>query len=404
MTTLQTQSNTIENTPIIRSLMDTDAYKFHMQQAIFHQYADVDVVAEFHCRSDEDLRPYLAQIQQQVDALCQLRFQPAELDYLASLPFFKADYIEYLKTFQFKAANVVVAEKNEQLAITITGKWLDVILWEVPLLAIVSEIRCRTRFPEATPEQALQQLRSKLAAMKNQYQGLDLSQFSLIDFGTRRRFSKAVQRAIVEELVETLPQFGGTSNYYLAFEKGLNPVGTQAHEWFQAHQQLTGELADSQQLALRSWLKEYPDSLGIALTDCINMDAFLRDFSPEFTQAFVGLRHDSGDPIAWGEKAIAHYQANGIDPKTKLLVFSDGLSLTKAIDIYQHFNGRIQTSFGIGTQLTCDIPNTTSLNIVLKLTQCQGKPVAKISDEPGKSMCRDEGYLERLRQAFNLAS
>lgn len=399
-----THLTTSSHARIIDSLLDTDAYKLHMQQAIFHQYPDVEVVAEFHCRSQEDLRPYIDELKTQIDYLCQLRFQDDELNYLAGLPFYKADYIDYLKTFCLNKNNIEVRATDEQLAIRISGKWLDVILWEVPLLAIISEIRGRIRYPDASPEQACQLLNNKLTQFNNTYPKLDKSQFSLIDFGTRRRFSKQVQLKVVERLIQNFPQFNGTSNYYLAYKKGLNPVGTQAHEWFQAHQQLSGDLASSQKLALDAWLKEYPDSLGIALTDCINMDAFLKDFTPALSETFVGLRHDSGDPIEWGEKAIAHYQKLGIDPTTKVLVFSDGLSLTKALEIYQHFAHRIQTSFGIGTTLTCDLPDVDSLNIVLKLTSCQGKPVAKISDEPGKSMCRDEDYLMRLKRAFNLVA
>jgi nicotinate phosphoribosyltransferase len=144
--------------------------------------------------------------------------------------------------------------------------------------------------------------------------------------------------------------------------------------------------------------------LGIALTDCINTDAFLRDFNRELSERFVGLRHDSGDPIAWGEKAIKHYESLGIDLKTKSLIFSDSLTLDKALNIYKHFASRINVSFGIGTQLTCDLPGVETLNVVLKLTQCEGRPVAKISDEPGKIMCRDEDYLTQLRQAFKIAN
>ncbi|WP_086983219.1 nicotinate phosphoribosyltransferase [Vibrio aphrogenes] len=403
--TLPSQTNhNINTNTIIDSLLDTDAYKLHMQQAVFHQYPEVEVVAEFHCRSEEDLRPYFDDIKAQVDLLCQLTFQQDELEFLSRLPFFKADYIQYLADFKLQKETIEITNESDQLHITLRGKWLDVILWEVPLLAIISEVRGRARYPQATVEQACQHLHHKLAQVKALSPHVDMSAFSLIDFGTRRRFSKQVQEKIIDELMNHFPQFEGTSNYYFAFKKGLTPVGTQAHEWFQAHQQLTGDLADSQQLALHTWLKEYPDSLGIALTDCINMDAFLRDFTPTLAHTFVGLRHDSGDPIVWGEKAIAHYQKLGIDPQHKLLVFSDGLSLEKALEIYQHFAHRVQTSFGIGTKLTCDIPGVESLNIVLKLTACQGRPVAKISDEPGKSMCRDEDYLRQLKQAFHLAS
>ncbi|KKC98545.1 nicotinate phosphoribosyltransferase [Photobacterium halotolerans] len=389
---------------IIDSLLDTDAYKLHMQQAIFHLYPDVTAAAEFRCRSGEDLRPYLAEIKRQIAHLGELRFTPEEIDYLATLPFFQHDYLAYLSQFRLDPAQVIIDQNDEQLTIRIEGKWLDIILWEVPLLAIICETRCRHRYPDASPEEAIEQLKHKLSRFHVLAADTDISEFSLVDFGTRRRFSKAVHYAVVDHLKAHFPQFSGTSNYHLARTRHLTPFGTQAHEWFQAHQQLAGELADSQQLALNRWLQEYPDSLGIALTDCINMEAFLRDFDLRLSNRFSGLRHDSGDPIAWGEKAIAHYQSLGIDPKSKTLVFSDSLTLERALAIYQHFFQRVQISFGIGTNMTCDLPNVDTLNIVLKLTECEGRPVAKISDEPGKSICQDEAYLDQLRAAFKLAN
>ena len=389
---------------IIDSLLDTDAYKLHMQQAIYHQYPNAEAVAEFHCRSEEDLRPYSQEIQDHINRLAGLSFSEEEIAYLSTLSFFKEDFLNYLKGFQFNSEHVEVDTSGDQLAITITGKWLDIILWEVPLLAIICEVRCRHSYPDASVDDAITQLKLKLANFyqKASKEGINLDAFSLVDFGTRRRFSKEVHHHVVDYLTAHVPEFKGTSNYHLARTRALTPVGTQAHEWFQGHQQLAGELADSQQLALNRWLQEYPDSLGIALTDCINMDAFLRDFDLRLSERFVGLRHDSGDPIAWGEKAIAHYEALGIDPKTKSLVFSDSLTLDKALTIYKHFAHRINTSFGIGTQLTCDLPGVKTLNVVLKLTECEGRPVAKISDEPGKSICRDAEYLSQLRTAFKI--
>lgn len=389
---------------VIDSLLDTDAYKLHMQQAIFHQYPNIEAAAEFHCRSHEDLRPYCNDIQEQVNRLADLSFTEEELDYLATLPFFKADYLDYLKSFKLDSNQVEIDASGEQLTIKITGKWIDVILWEVPLLAIISEVRSSKCYPNSSADDAIKQLKEKLSDFYSKAEGTDLSQFNLVDFGSRRRFSKDVHHAVVDFLKDNMPEFKGTSNYHLARTRGLTPVGTQAHEWFQAHQQLSGELADSQQLALNRWLQEYPDSLGIALTDCINMDAFLRDFDLRLSKRFTGLRHDSADPIAWGEKAIKHYESLGIDPKTKTLVFSDSLTLDKALNIYKHFAHRVNISFGIGTQLTCDLPDVKTLNIVIKLTECEGRPVAKISDEPGKSICRDEGYLTQLRQAFKIAN
>ncbi|MGR5061914.1 nicotinate phosphoribosyltransferase [Photobacterium sp. DNB22_13_2] len=398
--------NHFGHTGIIDSLLDTDAYKLHMQQAIFHQYPNVEAVAEFHCRSDEDLRPYSQEIQEHINRLGGLSFSQEEIDYLSTLTFFKADYLEYLASFKIDSKQVSIDTSGDQLAITITGKWLDIILWEVPLLAIICEVRCKHCYPASSTDDALTSLKKKMADFyqKANDEGINLDAFSLVDFGTRRRFSRDVHHEVVDYLRNNMPEFKGTSNYHLARTRHLTPVGTQAHEWFQAHQQLAGDLADSQQLALNRWLQAYPDSLGIALTDCINMDAFLRDFDLRLSERFIGLRHDSGDPITWGEKAIAHYQSLGIDPKTKSLVFSDSLTLDKALNIYKHFAHRINTSFGIGTQLTCDLPGVKTLNVVLKLTECEGRPVAKISDEPGKSICRDENYLTQLRQAFKIVS
>lgn len=383
--------------PSITSLLDTDAYKLNMQQAIFHHYPDANVVAEFHCRSDENLIALQSQILFEIRALAQLRFQKEELEYLSNLGLYQEDYLHYLRNFSFNPHQVSVFTQNDQLAIRIEGKWLDVILWEVPLLAIICELRGRHTYPWVTTDDAVDLLKRKLLTLSNQP-----NSFQFVDFGTRRRFSKAVHHAIVAHLKNHSPHFVGTSNLWLAKHHSIPVLGTQAHEWFQAHQQLANKLADSQRAALDCWLKEYPDKLGIALTDCINMDAFLNDFTYDLSSSFTGLRHDSGCPIRWGEKAIAHYKKLRIDPNTKTLVFSDGLTFERALEIYHHFEGRIKTSFGIGTQLTCDIPDVTSLNVVIKLVSCNGYPVAKISDEPAKSICRDNHYLTKLKEAFNI--
>lgn len=395
----------LDATPIITSLLDTDAYKLHMQQAVFHHYNQVPVVSEFRCRSSERLGAYANAIQQQINLMAKLSLSDEELSFLRSLPFFQEDYLTWFKSFRFNPEQVKVSVTDDgQLAIRISGPWREVILWEVPLLALVSEIVQRDRHPNVTDEDAVNQLRKLLTifysqASENQ---LDLSNFKLMDFGTRRRFSYSVQSAIVSMLKNEFPYLVGTSNYKLAHELDLIPVGTQAHEWFQAHQQISPELSNSQREALQSWLNEYPDQLGIALTDCITMDAFLRDFDENFAKRYQGLRHDSGDPIEWGKKAIAHYEKLGIDPLSKTLVFSDSLDLQKALELYRYFHQRINLVFGIGTRLTCNIPNVVPLNIVIKLVECNGKPVAKLSDSPGKTMCEDDEFVNQLRKAFDL--
>ncbi|BBT89886.1 nicotinate phosphoribosyltransferase [Enterobacter mori] len=387
--------------PVLHTLLDTDAYKLHMQQAVFHHYHDVHVAAEFRCRGDDLLGIYADSIREQVDAMQHLALQDDEYHWLSGLPFFKADYLTWLRDFRYKPEQVTVTNDNGKLNIRLAGPWREVIMWEVPLLAVISELAHRYRSPETGVEQAVASLENKLAAFSTLTEGLDMSRFRLMDFGTRRRFSREVQQAIVKRLQQE-PWFVGTSNYDLARRLDLTPMGTQAHEWFQAHQQISPDLANSQRAALAAWLDEYPNQLGIALTDCITMDAFLRDFGPEFAERYQGLRHDSGDPVEWGEKAIAHYEKLGIDPMTKVLVFSDNLDLAKAVDLYRHFSSRVNLSFGIGTRLTCDIPQVKPLNIVIKLVECNGKPVAKLSDSPGKTICHDKAFVRALRKAFDL--
>ncbi|WP_039029460.1 nicotinate phosphoribosyltransferase [Leclercia adecarboxylata] len=387
--------------PVLHTLLDTDAYKLHMQQAVFHQYYDVQVAAEFRCRGDDLLGIYADAIREQVDAMQHLRLQDDEFQWLSGLPFFKQDYLQWLRDFRYDPKQVNISNDNGKLHIRLEGPWREVIMWEVPLLAVISELVHRYRSPEASVDQALATLEQKLVGFAEPTDSLDMSRFRLMDFGTRRRFSREVQQAIVERLQQE-PWFVGTSNYDLARRLNLTPMGTQAHEWFQAHQQISPELATSQRAALAAWLTEYPDQLGIALTDCITMDAFLRDFGPEFASVYQGLRHDSGDPLEWGEKAIAHYQKLGIDPMSKVLVFSDNLDLPKAVDLYRHFSSRVNLSFGIGTRLTCDIPQVKPLNIVIKLVECNGKPVAKLSDSPGKTICHDKAFVRALRKAFDL--
>ncbi|MGG5215378.1 MULTISPECIES: nicotinate phosphoribosyltransferase [Rahnella] len=388
--------------PILTSLLDTDAYKLHMQQAVYHRYRNISVVAEFRCRGDELLGEYASEIREQIQMMSQLGLTDDEFAYLSGLPFFTHDYLNWLKAFRYNPEHVTVSDRNGHLHVRIEGPWREVIMWEVPLLAVISEVVHRHRSPQVTAQMAVDQLRKNLASFKEQAADIDLSAFRLMDFGTRRRFSGEVQEAIVSTLKNEFPYLAGTSNYDVAHKLQLTPVGTQAHEWFQAHQQISPVLANSQRAALQAWLDEYPDQLGIALTDCITMDAFLRDFGSNFANAYQGLRHDSGDPFEWGEKAIAHYQALGIDPMTKTLVFSDNLDLDKALHLYRHFHQRINLVFGIGTRLTCNIPGVKPLNIVIKLVQCNGKPVAKLSDSPGKTICQDKAFVKALRKAFDL--
>ncbi|MEY4475547.1 MAG: nicotinate phosphoribosyltransferase [Pseudomonadota bacterium] len=388
--------------PILTSLLDTDAYKLHMQQAVFHRYRTITVAAEFRCHGNELLGEYADEIRHQITLMSQLALTHDEFLYLSALPFFQQDYLHWLRDFHFNPEQVTVSNNDGKLNIRIAGLWCETILWEVPLLAVISEVVHRRRSMQVTADLAIKRLHDKLQQFKTLSANVDISHFKLMDFGTRRRFSREIQHAIVNSLKDEFPYLIGTSNYDLAHKLSLTPVGTQAHEWFQAHQQISPVLANSQRAALQIWLDEYPNQLGVALTDCITMDAFLRDFDLAFATHYQGLRHDSGDPVEWGEKAIAHYQQLGIDPMSKTLVFSDNLDLEKALSLYCHFYQRINLVFGIGTRLTCDIPEVNALNIVIKLVECNNKPVAKLSDSPGKTICQDPAFVDELREAFAL--
>lgn len=389
---------------IIQSLLDTDFYKLTMMQAVLHHYPNAEVEWAFRSRSGEDLRPYLDAIREQIEALTELQMTPEELAYLERIPYMQPDFIRFLGLFRFDLRYLRLDVEGGELVIHLRGPWLHVILFEVPLLAIISEVRNRARYPQVSLTQARDRLDEKLAWLRSQAGEQELATFTLADFGTRRRFSFAVQEMVVERLRCDFPgRFVGTSNVHLARTLDVKPMGTMAHEWIMAHQQLGPRLIDSQIAALDCWVREYRGALGIALTDCITMDAFLRDFDLYFAKLFDGLRHDSGDPLVWAEKAIAHYRRLGIDPRTRQLIFSDGLDFAKALQIHRALAGRSNPSFGIGTGLTCDIPGVEPTNMVIKMTACNGQPVAKISDSPGKTMCRDEAFVGYLRHVFGLA-
>jgi len=388
---------------IVQNLLDTDFYKLTMMQAVLHNYPNAEVEWEFRCRNAEDLTPYLAEIRYQIERLAELEVTADQLAFLERIPFMKPDFIRFLGLFRFNPRHVQTGIEDGQLCIRLRGPWLHVILYEIPLLAIISEVRNRYRYREVLLEQASERLYQKLDWLRAEASASELQGFQVADFGTRRRFSFRVQEQMVKIMKRDFPgRFVGTSNVHLARELDLKPIGTMAHEWLMAHQQLGPRLIDSQIAALDCWVREYRGLLGIALTDCITMDAFLRDFDLYFAKLFDGLRHDSGDPLQWAEKAIAHYEKLGIDPMSKTLVFSDGLDFEKSLQLYRALCGRINVSFGIGTKLTCDIPGVEPMNIVIKMTACNGQPVAKISDAPGKTQCRDENFVSYLKHVFRV--
>ena len=387
---------------IIESLLDTDLYKFTMMQVVLHHFPAAQVEYRFKCRNGGvDLTPYVSEIRREIADLCTLRFTRRELDYLRSWRFFKSDYVDLLGLFQLDERFIHVsplAGRPGEIDITIKGPWLHTIMFEVPVLAIVSEVHNRNVHPHPDFAEGERRLAKKI----EQLNAVPDPAFRIADYGTRRRFSRDWQRRVVAELHAGIGQkFVGTSNVQFALEQGLTPLGTMAHEYLQACQAVGPRLRDSQVFAFNMWAREYRGDLGIALSDVFGMEAFLRDFDLFFCKLFDGVRHDSGDPFEWGEKLIAHYQRMRIDPRTKAMVFSDSLNVPLAQRLFEYFRGRSQTAFGIGTNLTNDL-GYEPLAIVIKMTRCNGQPVAKISDEPSKTMDYDPSYVAYVREVFQV--
>ncbi|MDR2365626.1 MAG: nicotinate phosphoribosyltransferase [Zoogloeaceae bacterium] len=392
--------------PVVQSLLETDLYKFTMWQALLHSHPGIEAEYAFVCRSTPvfALAELKEEVETELDWLCTLSFRPEELDYLRSLRFIKSDFVDFLSVFRFQRRFIRVEAAGETLKITATGPIVHVMGFEIFVLYIVNELYFRRLGDtEAALAEARRRLDAKIALITEAgdlHGPKPFTGFVLSDFGVRRRYSGPWHEEALRTLIEKLPgNFSGTSNVHLARKLGVTPIGTMAHEYLQAYQAVGVRLRDFQKAALEGWVQEYRGDLGIALTDVVGMDAFLRDFDLYFAKLFDGLRHDSGDPVEWGEKALAHYRKLRIDPRTKQLIFSDGLDVPKAIALYRHFKGRIRTAFGIGTNLTNDTPKK-ALNIVMKLVACNGQPVAKLSDSPGKTLCDDETFLGYLRQVF----
>ena len=394
---------------IITSLLDTDLYKFTMMQVVLHQFPGAQVEYRFKCRNAGSpgisaLAPMANEIRQEIHALCVLRFQDAELAYLRSLRFIKSDFVDFLGLFRLNDKYVTVtALPSGEIDVVIKGPWLHTILFEIPVLAIINEVYFRKTQKLPDLLEGSRRLDSKMELLKAD----GLSALKIADYGTRRRFSRAWHEEVLRKLSAHLgagksAQFAGTSNVLFAMKLGLTPLGTMAHEYLQACQALGPRLRDSQVFGFESWAREYRGDLGIALSDVYGIEAFLRDFDMYFCKLFDGARHDSGDPGAWGERVIEHYRLNRVDPLTKTLIFSDGLTVPKTIELYLQFRGRCQLAFGIGTNLTNDL-GYEPLQIVIKMVRCNGQPVAKLSDTPSKNMCDDEKYMAYLRQVFDIA-
>lgn len=388
--------------PIINSLLQTDSYKFNMNQVMFHKHTDLCGEYYFKCRNKEVkfTKEMFDEINSQIDYLCKLTFKKDELDYLRSIRYIKNDYVEFLRLWH-PIRDYVETNLNDEgeLEIKVSGPLFSCMQFEIYLLEIVNEVYFRMNYDyEELLKSARERLDKKIELFKNH-----TYDFKFAEFGCRRRLSAEWEDEAVRRLASELPNHNmvGTSNVYLAKKYNLIPIGTYAHEYVQMYQGIDSiPLAYTNHYAMQDWYDEYKGDNGTALTDTITTDLFLLDFDRANCNNYSGVRHDSGDPYEWGEKIIKHYEKFGIDPKTKTLLFSDSLDFDKAQRLYNAFRDRTRVSFGIGTYVSNDTC-VDALNIVIKLQSVNGKPVAKLSDNPGKTMCRDETYLKYLRDSVD---
>lgn len=401
------------------SLLETDLYKISMGQAIFHQFPSFKTTWTFKCRN-KDVKftsAMVDEIKNQINEYCKLSFKEEELEYLRNIGvkrdrngivtkkgWIKDSYIDFLRIWHPRYEEFEISDKAEcGLSIEAKGTWMNTSMYEIPTLAIVNEVYFRLAHNyDDLRKQFENKLNAKISLLKNGT--YELGHFS--EFGLRRRLSAECQEMAVKKLKETKTDgnsiFVGTSNVYLAKKYGLTPVGTMAHEWIMCVGQGNRAInpAYSNLYAMRAWVNEFKVQNGTVLTDTITTDCFLRDFDEEFATVFSGVRHDSGDPFVWGDKMIEHYKSLGIDPLSKTLLFSDSLNFEKATKLKRYFDGKAKVAFGIGTYLANDT-DVPPLNIVMKTTCCNGGDVAKISDTPGKGMCKDPDYVDYLQRSID---
>jgi nicotinate phosphoribosyltransferase len=368
----------------LSSFLDNDFYKFTMQQCVVKLFPKAKVKYQFINRGQHLFPEGFAEyLQDSVNSMTTLQLTPGEKSWLASTcPYLDPVYLDFLSGYRFNPAEVFISQKNGQLSILVEGPWYRTILWEVPLLCLVSENFYLGQVEgRESNETLIEKTRLKIEA----YGNLGVT---IAEFGTRRRYSFDVHDIVVKTLQHWGKTFVGTSNVHLAKTHETKPIGTHAHEWFMFHAAKYGfKMANT--VALEHWVEVFRGDLGIALSDTFTTDEFYAVFDKKFAKLFDGVRHDSGDPLVFAEKTISHYQKFGIEPLSKTIIFSDALNFEKVKKIVAYCQGRIGISFGIGTNFTNDV-GVKPLNIVMKMTEALPEaepwtPVVKLSDEPAKN-------------------
>lgn len=375
---------------MILSILDTDLYKFSTSNAYFQLYPLAEGTFTFNDRGKEIYdEAFIKDLKAAFADLAKLALSDREFNYVCSrIKYVARNYWEWLRGFRFEADKIMCGLDDEgHLQIEVTDLLYKVTLYEVPILAIVAELRNRRLGAQADKARALSLLDAKIAIANE-------SELAFSEFGTRRRFSSDLHEAVVARLKERCPKYcAGTSNVYFAMKYDLIPVGTFPHEWMMFHSGVFG-YKRANYLGLEDWIKVYDGALGTALIDTFTTASFLRTLTLKQAKLLDGFRQDSGDEKAIGDMIIARLEEFGIDPRTKLLVFSNALNFEKYRDVAAYFKGRIKVSAGIGTNLTCDpgIPGYKAANIVMKLSRCRmsakdpWEKVIKISDDFGKHM------------------
>jgi nicotinate phosphoribosyltransferase len=373
---------------MICSILETDLYKLSMMQAVLQLYPDTEVTYQFINRRPEGKfnRQKVDAINEAIGKMSYLSLSAKEYEYLKQIKFLYPAFLEYLSNYRFDPSEVKVGLENDELSLSIRGPWHRTIAWEVPLMALISEIY----FNYTDTDVNMDGQETRIAA-----KGFLLSAAGckFADFGTRRRRNSQTQDMVVRVLKDC-PGFVGTSNVHLAMKYGVKPIGTMAHEWIQAHSVLAG-MKHANRFALDAWQRVYKGNLGDALTDTFGTKVFFEDFGTDLSRLFDGVRHDSGDPISFINNVVAHYKSVGVDPTTKTIIFSDALTPESAVSIKQACDGKIKCAFGIGTNFSNDFPGSKPLNMVIKLTSVLGTPVVKLSDVSTKAV----GEKDALRVA-----
>ncbi len=387
---------------MIQSILDNDFYKFTMQQAVHMLYPRAQAQYEFINRGKTPFpEGFALKIKDEIEKMVDLKLTPDQKDFLKESCYFLTPvYLDYLESYCFDPKEVMIEQDGGLLLINITGPWYRTILWEVPLMAIISETYFKITGQDSVSRQQQKETNMNKAEALRNY-GVKIA-----DFGTRRRFSVNAHEKLIKDFLSLKDHtLIGTSNVHFAHQFNLTPIGTLAHEWFMFHAVINGYQV-ANQLAQDAWANVFQGDLGIALTDTYTTDVFLSTFGTFHAKLFDGVRQDSGDPFSFADKMVQHYKRHHIDPLTKTVVFSDSLDVKKAINIHRYCEGRIQDSFGIGTNLTNDV-GVTPLNMVIKLIRARAsanvpwRNTVKLSDDIGKHT-GDKSELNHCMEILNI--